>query len=162
MDVTRIFMFNAAYDRIAVLLRAYKNHKEFGNQRVLVLPGGKVDPGESIIAGARRECMEEIGIDPGYLNHAVTLTGENERKHHFLVAMPKSDLHPLGYTGTPRIKELEKFSGPLRWIRPTTFGKYCRSADAIPGANIEEAILAIHKVAANNAHAWYTMRHTHG
>ncbi|MDR2397729.1 MAG: NUDIX domain-containing protein [Spirochaetaceae bacterium] len=31
----------------------------------LDLPGGFVSPGESAVAGLRRECLEEIGWDPG-------------------------------------------------------------------------------------------------
>jgi ADP-ribose pyrophosphatase YjhB (NUDIX family) len=34
-------------------------------QGKLALPGGFVNPGEGAIDGLRRECMEEIGWDPG-------------------------------------------------------------------------------------------------
>lgn len=32
------------------------------------LPGGKIEPGETLLAGMERECIEELGIFPSYLN----------------------------------------------------------------------------------------------
>lgn len=35
------------------------------NEGTLALPGGFLDKGERSLAGARRECLEEVGFDPG-------------------------------------------------------------------------------------------------
>lgn len=39
-------------------------------------PGGKVEPGESIEAAAKRECLEELGVDVGALKKIGVVTCE--------------------------------------------------------------------------------------
>lgn len=58
-------------DKIAFLLR--ENTKWMNGK--YGLPAGKVDPGESITAGARREAKEEVGvdIDTKHLRHLLTV-----------------------------------------------------------------------------------------
>lgn len=36
-------------------------------------PGGGVDPGETVLRGAKRECMEEVGARIGKLHHVITI-----------------------------------------------------------------------------------------
>jgi len=53
-------LLRAAGGSIVAVVRA--KNPEKGK---LHLPGGFVNPGEGLIEGARRECVEEIGVDPG-------------------------------------------------------------------------------------------------
>ena len=56
------------------------------------LPGGRVDPGESIDAAALREAHEEVGVDPG----SVTLVGRLTPLH---IPVSGHMLHPVvGWT----------------------------------------------------------------
>lgn len=62
MDAVGVWFYSIATDRYLYLLRNDpKNPNTWG------LPGGKIEPGESLLEGITRECEEEIGSMPEYL-----------------------------------------------------------------------------------------------
>lgn len=79
-----------------------ENHWRFG--------GGKVEPGESLLQAAARECKEEWGIEPLELEYYTSTTRQIDGKiwtgHWFVVRR---------YTGELRAMEPEKHEGPY-WL----------------------------------------------
>ena len=77
-----------------------------------VLPGGHQHQGESVTDAARRECREELGIEPVSLTPACVLPYRSGRHQglNFVFACPD-------HRGTARINEPELFD-ELVWATP--------------------------------------------
>lgn len=57
-----VWFYSTATQRYLYLMRNDPKHPNCWG-----LPGGKVEPGETLINGIRRECSEELGTMPDYL-----------------------------------------------------------------------------------------------
>ena len=56
-----VFFYSSSSGRYLYLLRADTKHTTWS------IPGGKIEPGETLLEGIERECTEEIGIfDPDW------------------------------------------------------------------------------------------------
>jgi ADP-ribose pyrophosphatase len=55
-----VFVLPVTKQRTAVLIRQYRHPTR---RRLIEVPAGKVDPGESLEAAARRELLEEVGAE---------------------------------------------------------------------------------------------------
>jgi ADP-ribose pyrophosphatase len=70
-----------------VMVRQYRHAT--GGERLLEVPAGKLDPGESPAAAARRECEEETGLRPARLEplgYLWTTPGFTDEKIHLFLA----------------------------------------------------------------------------
>jgi 8-oxo-dGTP pyrophosphatase MutT (NUDIX family) len=56
-----VWFFARSTGRFLYLLRNDPKHPETWG-----LPGGKIEPGETLLGGMERECIEELGFFPGY------------------------------------------------------------------------------------------------
>ncbi|MBE2317192.1 NUDIX domain-containing protein [Solirubrobacter sp. CPCC 204708] len=98
---------------VGVVVRRPDGHVLVGRRlaeqgRPLAIPGGKLDPGETVEACARRELAEETGIIAGAARtYAAVLD------HGWLVAGVLVDVTDP----EPRVLEPDKF-GEFRWIDP--------------------------------------------
>jgi 8-oxo-dGTP diphosphatase len=61
INAVGVWFYSQNSQRYLYLLR--QDHK---NPNTWGLPGGKVEPGESLMDAIHRECQEEIGMMPGY------------------------------------------------------------------------------------------------
>ncbi len=60
---------------------------------VLEFPGGVLDPGESSLDAARRECAEETGVLPGRLEHAGSYLLDNRRSNRRMHVFVGTECH---------------------------------------------------------------------
>lgn len=95
-------------DAVALLRRAHTGFMD----GYYALPGGHQHHGESASEAARRECREELGIEPGSLEPACVLPYRSGRHQGVNFVYTCSD-----YRGTARIAEPELFDA-LVWAEP--------------------------------------------
>lgn len=90
-------------------------HRRRGREEYAVLPGGGVDPGESVEEAVLRELKEECGFD-GRINRLL-FSGDHGGR-------PASYFHIVGTTGEPVLGGVEKFLNSRHnryqhmWVRP--------------------------------------------
>ncbi|QHB48370.1 MutT/NUDIX hydrolase [Acinetobacter phage vB_AbaM_Kimel] len=90
------------------------------------LPGGKVNLGETIVEGAKRECLEETGIWPTVLDLSdpyIAIDGEFEVSTFHAIPSSMKPYQPLA----------ESETGLVEWVTADklmegTFGEYNRDA----------------------------------
>jgi 8-oxo-dGTP diphosphatase len=86
-------------------------------------PGGKLEPGESIAQGLKRELKEELGID--LIEHR-PLIGN---LHHYSDKSVLLDVHLVkDYQGVPRGIEGQ----PLQWVEPERLSDFSMPAADVP------------------------------
>jgi mutator protein MutT len=91
------------YGRLLVCQRPA--HKRHGG--LWEFPGGKLEPGESILEGARRELAEELDV-------TVETVGEVEFSIHDAGSSFLIEFHPVQIAGNPRCIE----HTALAWVTP--------------------------------------------
>lgn len=81
----------------------------------LAIPGGKLDAGESLVDGARRELFEEVGIEAHSMTKLSVLSEDNMwgPLHHYVTHY----YVVTGWSGTPRVCEPTKHAR-IDWIEP--------------------------------------------
>jgi 8-oxo-dGTP diphosphatase len=81
----------------------------------VAIPGGKLDPGELLMHGARRELFEETGVEAHSMTRLPFVTEDLlwGPEHHFVTHY----FVVTGWSGTPAIAEPDKHRN-LRWIEP--------------------------------------------
>lgn len=101
-----------------VLLRQFRLAAHFANGRgeLVEFVAGRVEPDETVIAAARRECEEEIGVAPDKLVPIVTFLPTpgltDEEVTIFLAAVDASKVRDGGHT-SPDGERLEIFRASL-------------------------------------------------
>ena len=137
---SRVYAFNGKGQFIATI-RDFKTH------RVLLLPGGGQDPGESIEACARREAAEEVGITLGDLVPLTTILQSvkpGDKEHHYYKTREVVYL-TLPFFKAPVfgdrfvLKEPEKFAA-ADWIYPKDLVEYAARHNAEIGYGIQQTI----------------------
>ena len=140
---TRVFVRNHKDTKILVMIRNF-GKALVSNNKVLLLPGGGVDDGESAEESMRREVIEELGlpltavhmlyqhngtrpIEPperNYWPHAITITN----RFDFFVATIEGRCKP-------QVREPEKFDC-FDWIEPSEIERYAKKHNADIGDGI--------------------------
>lgn len=153
---TRVFIHAPRDTKVLVMLR------HFGNDDVLLLPGGGVDEGETAEAALLREVEEEIGIDLLDLKMVYQWTGTSKVTGHLLHYYPSGSTVTNNFdfftasTGTnklPKLKEPEKFSR-IDWVEPNKIVAYAKQHHAKVGDGILEALNALGFFTKAHASAW--------
>jgi len=106
---TLVYVVDRAADRVLMIHRnARADDDHLGKWNGL---GGKVEPDEDVVSGARREVREEAGIDltRPHLRGTITWTGFGPRREDWLGFVFLAD----AWTGTPLTENPE---GTLEWI----------------------------------------------
>lgn len=81
----------------------------------LAIPGGKLDPGESLMDGAVRELFEETGVEAHSIQRLSVITEDRlwGPEHHFVTHY----FVVTSWSGTPEVKEPTKHR-IVDWISP--------------------------------------------
>jgi len=91
-----VLFHSASTNRYLYLLRS-----EGRNPQTWGLPGGKVEPGESLLCAIQRECMEELGHMPGYSKlipvEQFTSPDGNFVYHTFVCSIPREFIPSLNH-----------------------------------------------------------------
>lgn len=142
---TRLFVLNER-DEFLIMVRNFKSIMG-RNARVILLPGGGVDPGESSLCSVQRETHEELGI---------TLPNI-EKIYNFQSTRPSTETEKVYWNGAtvmvnnfdfyqsktvdviPDLKEKDKFDEVL-WGTEKTIHQLVRHYDAEIGDGILEAL----------------------
>jgi ADP-ribose pyrophosphatase YjhB (NUDIX family) len=100
---------------------------------VYTLPGGKVEPGETLAEAALREVIEETGLEPqliGFVDHVELIQHDDAGRiqHHYVIAAFAARWHG----GEPRPSEE---ATDFRWADPVTL-------DGLPVTDGLHAIVA--------------------
>lgn len=110
--IARVFLIrDGKYVMVARKYQPEEYGGQFGANTFALLPGGGIDPEETLEEGAIRECSEELGVTVKSLTKLCVYENE-ERALHFYISE-----YGTGWEGEPDIKEPEKFEG-LVWISP--------------------------------------------
>jgi 8-oxo-dGTP diphosphatase len=89
-------------------------------------PGGKLDPGEDVVAALRRECAEELGIEVLGQRPLIRI------QHHYPDRSVLLDVHRVtDYRGEPTGLEGQ----PLVWVLPGELRDYAMPAADVPIVN---------------------------
>lgn len=76
------------------------------------MPGGKLDYGESIIDGAKREVLEETGITANKVKIICVNEDMNEHAHFITIGLFAKD-----FQGTPKVMEPDEIT-QWKWFSP--------------------------------------------
>ncbi len=119
---TLIYVWDHDRDEVLLIRRdARPDDDHFGKVNGL---GGKVDPGESVLAGARRELMEEASAEmvDGRLRGVITWTDFGPRHEQWLAFVFVADAHRGDVSAT-------NHEGSLEWTPRQALLDACTTPD---------------------------------
>jgi len=104
-----------------VLLAKRPDHAHQGG--LWEFPGGKVEPGEDVVAALRREAHEELGVEVAAERPLIQVV------HHYGDRSVLLDVHCVtAFLGTPHGREGQ----PLAWVHPESLSDYPMPAADVP------------------------------
>lgn len=116
----------------------------------IAIPGGKLDPGETLETCARRELFEEVGIVATSISRLTVVTEDLAwgPDKHFVTLYFVVD----AWTGEPRIMEPTKHIG-LKWLFPSQIRKLIVEPD--PEQPVFEPLIAFDRAGGITEVHWH-------